>query len=435
MKRLVALALVLILLPVSRIYGASPALMPKPGTKCKSVGSTFIDNGIKMSCIKKGSSLVWGKAVRIKVPPSTAPVEPSIPKQTPSPTNSFLPKPNLTLDATIEPTGSLRLELREDVYLGHCASFLVYRWGVADSYEGVFYRQNKHYSIPLGSMSLDDLPLSFTFDCDGYEVQSYSITWTDALGKKTPLIERLRTSINPSTVKNALPPGSDSVPSGFLRMVSPRPEDIARSLIPQPDGRYATETTITYFASFPRDICLAKIYKESGELVPLRPYGPGVGYTYMSNRVKISGFDRLHSIGYVSYRSSYQGTMKLEVNCQKSGTLVETFIHPAPTVALHVVEDGPCPTESIGTSLPSLKSASVIMHCVVNGQGGSVWSSNPRATPKPNPSPESTANPTIGGSVRIGATCSRIGSVARTGTEELVCKKVASGDLEWARKS
>jgi len=60
----------------------------KPGTKCAKQGQTSTSAGIKYTCVKSGSKLVWNKGISTKNPkPTPAPTSTSIPTPTPTPTN------------------------------------------------------------------------------------------------------------------------------------------------------------------------------------------------------------------------------------------------------------------------------------------------------------------------------------------------------------
>lgn len=64
----------------------------KPGSTCTKVNSTSISLGIKYTCIKSGTKLVWSKGVKVVRPT----VKPSV---APTPTPSAPPSPTPTPSA------------------------------------------------------------------------------------------------------------------------------------------------------------------------------------------------------------------------------------------------------------------------------------------------------------------------------------------------
>jgi M6 family metalloprotease-like protein len=70
----------------------------KPGTTCKTLGTTSTSSGIKYTCIKSGKKLVWNKGIAVKkATPSPTPTA------TPSPTPTATPSPTPTPTATPTP--------------------------------------------------------------------------------------------------------------------------------------------------------------------------------------------------------------------------------------------------------------------------------------------------------------------------------------------
>lgn len=76
MRKIVASVGVALLLSVVVVPGSSAAV--KAGAACKKAGLTSVAGGLKYTCVKKGSKLVWGKGVAVKAAPSaSASVAPS----------------------------------------------------------------------------------------------------------------------------------------------------------------------------------------------------------------------------------------------------------------------------------------------------------------------------------------------------------------------
>ena len=76
MRKIVASVGVALLLSVLVAPGSSAAV--KAGATCKKAGLTSVAGGLKYTCVKKGSKLVWGKGVAVKAAPSaSASVAPS----------------------------------------------------------------------------------------------------------------------------------------------------------------------------------------------------------------------------------------------------------------------------------------------------------------------------------------------------------------------
>ena len=170
MKKLMVFVLTTILLTSG--LPANAAI--KAGTACKTSGQIKVSGGKEFTCVKNGSKLVWskGKVVVISKKVNKTPAPAESPSATPITTAQVK---MLSLEASLDSDSILRLQLKEDGSLIECASFLTYPWGVADSYEGVFYRQSREYLIPINLLSTEDLPNSFTYHCPDYTVKSYSI--------------------------------------------------------------------------------------------------------------------------------------------------------------------------------------------------------------------------------------------------------------------
>jgi len=93
-KSRIAVAVVLLLSPV--VVNASAA--PKAGAKCTKAGSTATAGGMKFTCIKSGTKLVWNKGVAIKA---------AAPKPSVTPESKPEVKNLLASDSRISPTSAL----------------------------------------------------------------------------------------------------------------------------------------------------------------------------------------------------------------------------------------------------------------------------------------------------------------------------------------
>jgi cytochrome b involved in lipid metabolism len=86
------------------------------GTKCTKVGTTKTTGGVKYSCIKSGTKLIWNKGTVIKTTPKpsvSATVKPSV-SATPTPSQSATQSPSPSKSATPSVTsGLLKLTLEE----------------------------------------------------------------------------------------------------------------------------------------------------------------------------------------------------------------------------------------------------------------------------------------------------------------------------------
>ena len=70
MRKIVASVGVALLLSVVVVPGSSAAV--KAGAACKKAGLTSVAGGLKYTCVKKGSKLVWGKGVAVKATPKAS---------------------------------------------------------------------------------------------------------------------------------------------------------------------------------------------------------------------------------------------------------------------------------------------------------------------------------------------------------------------------
>jgi hypothetical protein len=364
--RLISRYLIVIFLSINMSFNLmySSSSSEIAGTNCSKIGITKKVQNIKYVCEKISGKLIW-RNPQIKILPSKQPkpIGTSSPLASPTPSIINPVTKKLTLLPLKIENSSLRLELDEDVYLGHCASYIVYDWGIADTYEGVYYRQRKEYLIPLGTFAPDDLPRIFTFQCQDYSLQSYAIDWKNVSGKLTPSATKLEFVINKSNYLDKIPVTTSENLSGEIRVLLPKTENVSNSLIPTSDGRFKTQTAITYFATFKRDICSSSIVDLNGTKVEPDIFGPGVGTSYSQSEVKPSGFDRLNSIGYLAYSGFEERKLLLQIVCKVSGKISIEFTHPAPQTLLAVIESGPCPGINKGEKLPSLKDKNLILTC------------------------------------------------------------------------
>jgi hypothetical protein len=385
------------LLPIILILGSlSPASASQisAGSSCSKNGATKVVKSVKYICKKTGKTLAWVNPSAKKAEKQTeiASEKPLEGDRDALPASRATP---LTLRSSIESGTYLRLELLEDIYLGHCASFLVYNWGVADSYEGVFYRQKKEYLIPVDLSSKNDLPLSFTFKCPEYSIQSYTIEWVLNSNSLVPTLTLLQKPIIKSEVKNVLPSNVSVEPLGEIRVGFPDAKRVANSLKPVEDGYFATESNITFSTTKRLDSCVAKLLDQSGLDVKTLAYGPGIPSTYSDVSLPLSGFDRLHGFGYISYTGSKEIELRLEISCLASGTFSATYLHPAPVQLLQVIPEGACPSTYKDQILPALKPSGTNLVCRANSSGVFTWSQigKVEATPTTAPVPVVALSP------------------------------------------
>jgi cytochrome b involved in lipid metabolism len=92
-KSFLALSMALVL---SIVVAPGSSASVKAGAACKKAGQTTTASGMKFTCVKKGSKLVWGKGVAVKTRPtasapatvaSAAPATPAM-SATPAPSKS-----------------------------------------------------------------------------------------------------------------------------------------------------------------------------------------------------------------------------------------------------------------------------------------------------------------------------------------------------------
>lgn len=364
----------------------APASQVKEGMPCNKNKAVKILNSEKYICKKIKKKLTWTSNTGVKREKIALVITEEL-IDTKKDSVPVIEQKLLTLQSSIESGTHLRLELSEDVYLGHCASFLVYPWGIADTYEGVFYRQNKEYLVPVDLSSKENLPLSFTFGCSGYPIQSYSIEWALSENAYSPTVIALQTAIDKSTIRNLLPEKFDFTTPGEIRVGFPRIENVQNSLIFQDDGYFATETLISFGVNKLLDSCVSRILNGQGVDVKNRVYGPGNSSSYNVPGLLPSGFDRLNGFGYVSYKSSKNEELKLEISCLGSGDFSSTFFHPAPKILLNVVEEAKCPSSYKDQTLPSIKPANLELTCKEDSRGDFTWTSIPKMKVVPaNPS-------------------------------------------------
>jgi hypothetical protein len=68
-KSFLALSMVLVL---SIVVAPGSSASVKAGAACKKAGQTGTASGMKFTCVKKGSKLVWGKGVAVKARPTAS---------------------------------------------------------------------------------------------------------------------------------------------------------------------------------------------------------------------------------------------------------------------------------------------------------------------------------------------------------------------------
>lgn len=356
------------------------------GSPCGKNGATKVVKSVKYLCKKTGKTLTWVNPGAKKAEKQTG-ITPEKPLEGASDVLPANKSARLALQSSIESGTHLRLELSEDVYLGHCASFLVYNWGVADSYEGVFYRQKKEYLIPVDLSSKSDLPLSFTFKCPEFPIQSYSIDWKLSSNNLIPTLTLLKKPIIKTEVKNVLPSNMNIEPLGEIRVSFPDAKKVANSLNSLDDGYFTSESNIFFSTSKRLDSCVAKLLDPSGSDVKTLAYGPGVASTYSDASLFPSGFDRLHGFGYISYRGTKEIDLRLEISCLASGNYSGTYSHPAPVQLLQVVLTGPCPSAYKDQILPAIKPSGTSLICRANSSGVFTWSQIGKVDPTPTAAP------------------------------------------------
>jgi len=304
----------------------------------------------------------------------------------------------LNLEASLDSDSILRLKLKEDMPLVQCASFLTYPWGIADSYEGVFYRQSNEYLIPINLLSTEDLPSSFTYHCPEYTVQSYGIEWVKSQEKLMPKITLMPQPINQSSVKNRLPLSNEPPKFAEIRIFGlDAPEEVAKTLVFGNEGRFLSQTSITYVSTYSKDFCTSKIFNQEGKEVQLSAYNPHQG-GIPSDKIIRSGYDRLNSFGYVAFRGSFKETLRIDISCLGAGDKSQTFVHPAPNQPYFVVKDGACPDEAKGLILPGFKVGRESKFiCSADNSGKYIWTlvdpNKPTSTATPSSSPTASQSP------------------------------------------
>ncbi len=370
-KALNALATISVLL-ITSIVSPAYSAQSVAGSPCTRSGAVKVQKNEKFVCKKSGKKLQWTKASAGKGSEPSA-INPMNPLKSTGPTSTAQGSRQLSLQGSIESNTHLRLELIEDIYLGHCASFLVYKWGVADTYEGVFYRQKKEYLIPVNLLATDTLPQSFTFKCADYPAQSYEIIWQLMSGSLTPILRLLKNPISKVDITNTRPSDlSTSIP-GEINVNYPKADYVVNNLQIQPDGYFATQSSITYFVNQPLDICTAKLLDQTGLDLKTKLYGPGLNSTYSEINFLPSGFDRLNGIGYISYLGSKEIELKLEISCFASGNFSGVYFHPAPRTPLAVILGGICPSIYKNQSFPAIKPSNETLICKSNSDGALTW--------------------------------------------------------------
>jgi len=92
MRKSFAAVAVALVLSVVVAPGSSAAV--KAGAACKKAGQSTVAAGMKYTCVKKGSKLVWGKGVAVKAAPVVSPTPTATPSASASPAPVAAPKPS-----------------------------------------------------------------------------------------------------------------------------------------------------------------------------------------------------------------------------------------------------------------------------------------------------------------------------------------------------
>lgn len=92
MRKIVACVGVALLLSVVVAPGSSAAVTA--GAACKKAGQVSTAGGMKYTCVKKGSKLVWGAGVVVKAAPVVSPTPTATPSASASPAPVAAPKPS-----------------------------------------------------------------------------------------------------------------------------------------------------------------------------------------------------------------------------------------------------------------------------------------------------------------------------------------------------
>ena len=345
------------------------------------------------------------KKVLVKATPTPKPGDISEPIPIPTAQAKML-----NLEASLDSDSILRLKLKEGMPLVQCASFLTYPWGIADSYEGVFYRQSNTYLIPINLLSTEDLPNSFTYHCPEYAVQSYAIEWVKSQEKLMPKITLMPQPINQTSVMNRLPLSNEPPKFAEIRIFGlDAPEEVAKTLVFENEGRFLSQTSITYVSTYSKDFCTSKIFNQEGKEVQLSAYNPHQG-GIPSDKIIRSGYDRLNSFGYVAFRGSFKETLRIDISCLGAGDKSQTFVHPAPNQPYFVVKDGACPDEAKGLILPGFKVGRESKFiCSADNSGKYIWAlvdpNKPTPIATPSSSPTASQSP-----ISPGAFCAPAGA-------------------------
>ena len=99
MKKSFAAVVVALVLSVVVAPGSSAAV--KAGAACKKAGQSTVAAGMKYTCVKKGSKLVWGAGVVVKAAPVVSPTPTATPSVSASPASTPVVAPKPSASATL----------------------------------------------------------------------------------------------------------------------------------------------------------------------------------------------------------------------------------------------------------------------------------------------------------------------------------------------
>jgi hypothetical protein len=183
-------------------------------------------------------------------------------------------------------------------------SILVYDWGLADHLGGVYYKQGEQdFSVPMNFTSLKELPTSFHLrNCKENQDASFAIHWKKIGNSFTPSFEKLKKLANLQNMKSYIPDAPNS--EAYINTYGGVREEYYAF-----QGKITGNSTLSYFASYPKDICKTVATGSDGRNIKLVD----------------DYFDRMHGYGQAVYRSDVKEIIKYKISCEKSGeALVES---------------------------------------------------------------------------------------------------------------